>query len=228
MFILKNIGWWVSYVLSKLSYCLAMFSFLWGFLYIGIWRKHFLFFAYSSIEKNNIRPRPCYCRHLESFITIVLHVRCLRKISAVHLFFILSWNKNKNSPWHAAVNTALLDIDQTVPDSCKTEKKKSTFWRVHRGKDKTISYRQVIRKRGTAWGASCGPREGTAAELRDSLKFPASPPAFMFCLQTLLTLHHTVDISCAYGPVWRRVLTAPVTSDYKKIKIKMGEKKLSK
>lgn len=125
MFILKNIGWWVSYVLSKLSYCLAMFSFLWGFLYIGIWRKHFLFFAYSSIEKNNIRPRPCYCRHLESFITIVLHVRCLRKISAVHLFFILSWNKNKNSPWHAAVNTALLDIDQTVPDSCKTEKKKN-------------------------------------------------------------------------------------------------------
>lgn len=60
----------------------------------------------------------------ESFITIVLHVRCLRKISAVHLFFIFSWNKNKNSPWQAAVNTALLDIDQTVPDSCKTEEKK--------------------------------------------------------------------------------------------------------
>lgn len=126
-----------------------------------------------------------------------LHICYPRQISTVHLFFISSLNQNKTSLRHAAVNAALLDIVRTVPDSRKTEKKKSTFWRVHRAEDKTISYRRVIRESG----ASCGPWEGAAGELRDGLKFPAVLAAFMFCLQTLPTLHHTVDISCAYGPV---------------------------
>lgn len=137
------------------------------------------------------------------------------------MFFILYWKRKRNqqSGRQAAlwVNAGLLDVDPTVPDCCKREWKKSTFWRVHRGKDTTISYGQVIRKSGTAWGTSCGPRGGGGAgAVERRLKFPAYPPAFMFCLQTLLTLHHTVDISCAYGPMWRRVLTAAVTSVYKK------------
>lgn len=67
---------------------------------------------------------------------------------------------------------------------------------MHREADRlTATDRQTDPQRE---GSSFGPDEGQG--LRWRLKLPASPQAFMFCLQTLLTLQHTVDILCACGP----------------------------
>lgn len=79
-----------------------------------------------------------------------------------------------------------------VPDCCKTENhseafckctEKQTDRQIHRGRGQVLT---LMRDRDSG--------------LRWWLKLPASPQAFMFCLQTLLTLQHTVDILCAYGP----------------------------
>lgn len=43
------------------------------------------------------------------------------KMSTVH-FFVSSWNQNKTSLRHVAINAALLDVVQIVASGCKTEK----------------------------------------------------------------------------------------------------------